>query len=222
MNTWVEPPPPKRVGCFARGCLILLVFGAVLAIALSVGVYWGFKHHSAIMRGMYWLTRNHAVAEKPVPVPQYQTSETRIAAGQDRWRAFETAVRSGQPAQIEFTADEINDLIASDPELHGKMFVSIVGNRLRLEMCMPLGKLTGWRGYYFNGDIKIQLSQPESLTNPRVDNITINNQPLPADVLNWKYRAQALRDYISDFADPWNDTTVEIRDGKVILQSRGR
>jgi hypothetical protein len=41
MNTWVEPPPPKRVGCFARGCLILLVFGAVLAIALSVGVYWG-------------------------------------------------------------------------------------------------------------------------------------------------------------------------------------
>jgi hypothetical protein len=116
----------------------------------------------------------------------------------------------------------VNDLIASDPELHGKMFVSIVGNRLRLEMCMPLGKLTGWRGYYFNGDIKIQLSQPESLTNPRVDNITINNQPLPADVLNWKYRAQALRDYISDFADPWNDTTVEIRDGKVILQSRGR
>jgi hypothetical protein len=221
MNTWVEAPPPKRLGCFARGCLILLGFGVVLAIAGSLGIYWGSRHYSAVVRGMYWLTRAHAIVKKPLPVPQYQTSEARINAVQERWRTFEAAARAGQPAQIELTADDINDLITSNPQLRGRMFVSIVGNRVRLEVSMPLGEFSGWRGYYFNGDIKILLGQPEPLANPRLSRVTINNQPLPADLLNWKYRAERLRDYISDFAEPWNATTIEVRDSKVILRSQG-
>jgi hypothetical protein len=221
MNTWVEAPPPKRLGCFARGCLILLGFATVLAIAGALGVYWGSRHYSAVVRGMYWLTRTHAISQKPVPVPQYQTSDARIEAAQERWRDFEAAVRAGQPARIELNADEINDLIAADPRLRGKMFVSIIGNRLRLETSMPMKEVSGYRGYYFNGDIKMQLGEPESLTNPRLTGITINNQPLPAGVLNWKYRAERLQDYLSDFLEPWNTTTLEIREGKVILQSLG-
>jgi hypothetical protein len=221
MNTWVEAPPPKRLGCFARGCLILLAFGTVLAIACAVGVYWGSRHYSAVVRGMYWLRGTHAISRKTMSVPQYQTSEVRIAAIRERWQSFEAAVRAGQPARIELTADDINDLIAGDARLRGRIFASIVGNRLRLEVSMPLDEFSSWRGYYFNGDIKIQLARPESFTHPRMTNITINNQPLPAGVLTWKYRAERLQDYLSDITEPWNVTTVEIRDDKVILHSRG-
>jgi hypothetical protein len=81
MNGWVEAPPPKRgLGCFARGCLILVVFGIVLAIACVAGLYWGFQGHSAIVHGVYWLAKTHSLAETPGPVPEFTASDEQINA----------------------------------------------------------------------------------------------------------------------------------------------
>jgi hypothetical protein len=219
MNTWVEPPPPKSTGCFAKGCLILAVFAVILAIACSAGIYWGLRHHSAIVRGMYWLTKTRAITNAPSPIPRSETSDAKIEATLERWRNFETTVRAGQPAEIELTADEINDLIASDPDVRHKMFVSIEGNRLRAQISLPLGEMAGRSGYYFNCEITIQSDGTESLVTPRLSSITINNQRLPPDVLDWKFRSRPLRDYLAENAEPWNATTFEIRDGKLILRS---
>ena len=220
MNTWVDAPPPKPMGCFAKGCLILTVFGVVLAIACGAGIYWGFQHHSAVVRGMYWLTKTHAITNAPAPIPPHETSDARSQAAVEHWRDFETSVRAGQPAEIELTADEINDLIASNRDMRGKMFVSIEGDRVRLQVSMPLGEIAGRSGYYFNGDIAIQSEGREPLVRPNLTKITVNSQQLPADVLDWKYRSRRLRDYLEETENPWNTATFEIRDGKLILRSR--
>jgi hypothetical protein len=217
----MEPPPPKPMGCLAKGCLILAIFAVILAIACSAGIYWGLQHHSAVVRGMYWLTRTHVITDASVPIPQQQSPDAKIQAAVERWGNFETTVRASQPAEIALAADEINDLIASNHDTRNKMFVSIEGNRLRLQVSMPLGEIAGRSGYYFNGDITIQLDGAESLANPRLSNITINNQRIPADLLDWKYRSRRLRDYLTDNENPWNATSVEIRDDKLILRSRG-
>jgi hypothetical protein len=220
MNTWVDAPPPKPTGCFAKGCLILAVFGVVLAIACAAGIYWGFRHHSAVVRGMYWLTKTHAITNAPAPIPPHEASDAKIESAVEHWRNFETSVRAGQPAEIELSADEINDLIASNRDTRGKMFASIEGDRLRLQVSMPLGEIAGRSGYYFNGDIAIQSEGMERLVRPNLGSITINNQQLPADVLDWKYRSRRLRDYLEESENPWNTATFEIRDGKLILRSR--
>jgi hypothetical protein len=221
MNTWVEPPPPpKPTGCFAKGCLILVVFGIVLAIACGAGIYWGLRYHSAVVRGMYWLTRTHAITNVPAPIPPYQTTDEKINATLERWRNFETDVRAGQPAEIELAAGDINDLIASHRDTRGKIFASIEGDRLRLQVSLPLGEIAGRSGYYLNGDIAIQPEGRESLVNSQLNHITINNQQLPPDVLDWKYRSRPLRDYLEGSGNPWNATTFEVRDGNVILKSR--
>jgi hypothetical protein len=220
MNAWVDAPPPKPMGCFAKGCLILSVFGVVLAIACAAGIYWGFQHHSAVVRGMYWLTKTHAITNAPAPIPLHETSDARSQAVVEHWRDFETSVRAGQPAEIELSADEINDLIASNRDIRGKMFVSIEGDHLRLQLSIPLGEIAGRSGYYFNGDVAIQSHGREQLVKPSLSGITINNQQLPADVPDWKYRSRRLRDYLEESENPWSATTFEIRDGKVILRSR--
>jgi hypothetical protein len=220
MNTWVEPPPRKPMGCFAKGCLILIVFGIVLAIACSAGIYWGFRHHSALVRGMYWLTKTHAITDMPAPIPPYQTTDEKINATVERWRNFEANVRAGQPTEIELSADDLNDLIASNRDTRGKLFASIENGRLRLQASIPLGEIGGRSGYYFSGDIIIQSAGWEALVRPSLSRITINNQPLPADVLDWKYQSRPLRDYLNAAENPWNATTFEIRDDKVILRSR--
>jgi hypothetical protein len=222
MNTWVEPPPPKRMGCFGKGCLILVVFGVVLAIACAVGVYWGLQHHSAVVRGMYWLTRAHAISDTPAPIPPYHPSDEKLRATVERWRNFEVSVRAGQPTEIELSAEDLNNLIASNERLRGKMFASIEGDRLRLQVSVPLGEIAGRSGYYLNGDVGIQPQGSESLVSPRLAKITINNQPLPPDVLDWKYQSRPLRDYLEESESPWNTTTFEVRDGNVLLKSRGK
>src|SRR5436190_20536487 len=157
MNTWVEAPPrQKGLGCFARGCLILLVFAIVLAIACFAGVYWGFQRHSAIVHGIYWLTKTHSLAAEQVPVPEFNGSDTQIQSVRERWQDFEQKTRAGQAAEIELTADDINTFILTNRDVRGKVFVSIEGDQLRLQTSIPFGELIGRRGYYFNGDITVE------------------------------------------------------------------
>jgi hypothetical protein len=221
MNTWVEAPPRRKgLGCFARGCLILLVFAIVLAIACVAGMYWGFQRHSAIVRGIYWLAKTHSIAQAPVPVPEFSASDNQIQSVRERWQDFEQRTRAGQPAEIELTADDINTLIITNRDARGKVFVSIDGNQLRLQTSVPFGELVGRRGYYFNGDITVEFKGAESLENPQLNRIVVNDKLVPTDLLNWKYRSRRLRDYLADYRNGYNIATIEVRDGKVILRSR--
>ena len=220
MNGWVEAPPPRKgLGCFARGCLILVVFGIVLAIACVAGLYWGFQRHSAIVHAIYWLAKTHSIAEAPAPVPEFAASEEQTQRGQERWTDFEQKIRAGQPAQIELTTDDINSLIAANRDKRWKAFVSTEDNRLRLQTSVPLGEFLGRSGY-FNGDIMIQLNGAQSLENPQLNRIVVNSEPVPRDLLNWKYRSRRLRDYIAEYQNTYDIGTIEIRNGKLILRSR--
>jgi hypothetical protein len=221
MNTWVEAPPPRRgLGCFARGCLILLVFAAVLAIACFAGLFWGFQRHSAVVHGIYWLAKTHSISEEPTPIPEFAASEERIRATQERWNDFEQKVRAQQPAEIELTGDDINSLLSADRREREKIFVSIEENRLRIEASLPLGEVLGRSNWYFNSDIAIQLKGAQSLEHPQLDKIIVNGQPVPPNLLNWKYRSRRLRAYLAEYQSDSGVGTVEIRDGKLILRSR--
>ena len=220
MNGWVEAPPPRKgLGCFARGCLILVVLSIVLAVACLAGLYWGFQRHSAIVHGIYWLTKTHSIAEAPAPVPEFTVSEEQTQAVQERWRDFEQKIQAGQQAEIELTADDLNNLIAAHFDARWKAFVSIEDNRLRLQTSVPLGEFLGRSGY-FNGDITIQLNGAQSLEHPQFDRIIVNNEPVPKDFLNWKYRSKRLREYLAEYRQDYDVGTIEIRDGKFVLRSR--
>jgi len=78
----------------------------------------------------------------------------------------------------------------------------------------------GRSGYYFNGDIAVELKSAESLENPQLNRIIVNGEHVPRDLLNWKYRSKRLRDYLADYRNDSGVGTIEIRDGKLILRSR--
>ena len=220
MNGWVDAPPPRRgLGCFGRGCLILVVFAIVLGIACFAGMYWGLHRHSAIFHGLYWLTKARAIAQTPAPVPQFTVSDAQIQSVHERCEDFEQKARAGQPAQLELTPDDINTLITTNQATRGKVFVSIEGDRLRCQASVPLGELMGRSGYYFNGDITVELKSAESLENPPLNRITVNGEPVPGDLLNWKYRFKRLRDCLADYRNDSGVGSIEIRDGRLILKS---
>lgn len=208
------------MGCFARGCLILLVFAIVLAIACFAGMYWGLHRHSALFYGSYWLAKTRSIAEAPTPVPEFSGSDQQVQTVRERWQDFEQKTRAGQPAEIELSADDINSLIAINEDVRGKVFASVEGNQLRLQASVPIGGFLGRQGYYFNGDVVIELNGAQSLDNPQFSRITINGEQVPTDFLNWKYRSRQLREYLADHRNAYEIGTIEIRDGKLILRSR--
>jgi hypothetical protein len=221
MNTWVEAPPRrKRMGCFARGCLILLIFGIVLAIACFAGMYWGLHRHSAVFYGSYWLAKTRSIAEAPAQVPEFSGSDQQIHRVRERWQDFEQKARAGQAAEIELSADDINALIATTEGVRDKVFVSVDGYQLRLQASVPIGHFLNKPGYYFNGDVIIELAGAQSLDSQRFSRITINGEQVPTDFLNWKYRSRQLREYLAEQWNAYDIGTIEVRDGKVILRSR--
>jgi hypothetical protein len=115
----------------------------------------------------------------------------------------------------------LNNLIAKNRHARSKAFVAIEGNRLHIQTSVPLGEYVGRGRYYLNGDIVIVSDGPQSLENPRLSSITINNEPVPSDVLEWKYRDRPLRDYLREFRTTYGGGSIEIRDGKLIIDRRG-
>lgn len=222
-NTWIEPPPPQRgMGCFGKGCLILAVFFFVLIIACCVGVYWGFRHHSALVRGGYWLmkTQTHVLAEAPKEIPVSQSTEPEIQTTKERWQGFENSVDAHEPAEIELTAGDINNLIASSRHWRGKLFVSIEGNRFHLQTSIPLHEYSPQYGYYFNADITADFDTAQSLDHPQLNAISINGKAVPGDLLDWEYNSRSLRSYMAAYHTEYGGGTIDVRDGKVILRSR--
>jgi hypothetical protein len=169
--------------------------------------------------GSYWMAKTGSLAEAQTPVPEFNPSNQQIQLVQERWQDFEQKTRAGQSAEIELSADDINALIATSDDVHGKVFVSIDRNQLRLQVSVPIGKFFGRLGYYFNGDVIIELEGAQSLDGPRISRITVNGEQVPTDFLNWKYSSRQLREYLAEQGNAYEIGTVEIRDGKVILRS---
>ena len=155
-----------------------------------------------------------------MPVSEFSGSDQQIQRAREGWQDFEQKTRAGQPAEIELSADDINALIATSDDLRGKVFASIEGNRLRLQTSLPIGGVLGKPGYYFNGDVIIEVKGAQSLESPRFSRITINGEQVPTDFLDWKYRSRQLREYLTDQRNVYEIGTMEIRDGKIILRSR--
>ncbi len=166
------------------------------------------------------MAKTRSLAQAPTPVPEFNVSDQQIQLVQERWQDFEQKTRAAQAAEIELSADDINALAATSEDARGKLFVSIDGNQLRMQVSVPIGEFLGRPGYYFNGDVTIELNGVQPLDNPRFSRITINGEQMPTDFLDWKYRYRRLREYLADQANAYEIGTIEIRDGKVILRSR--
>src|SRR5437868_6291353 len=93
-SSWIEPPPHQRgLGCFAKGCLILVVFFILLGLAFVAGTYYAAKY----LRTEYFSSHHeHLPANRPTVEEQ--------EAVRARWEAFEKAAHAHEAARIELSA----------------------------------------------------------------------------------------------------------------------
>ena len=218
--SWFEPPPKQETGCL-KGCLFLIVFIIVgFAVLLGSVYYWGTHSHSAVARGIFWLTKIHAISEHPAVIPSVNVSASEHEDVLERWRRFEQAARAQQAAEIELTPDDLNILIGENPDLDGKLFATIEDDRLHLQLSFRLTQTIVRAAQYLNAEIVIEAPEPQGFNHLELSRIRVNDAPIPGDLLEWKYGGRSLRDFVSQHAETSGVGSLQIRDGKLVLRSR--
>jgi hypothetical protein len=232
MNTGVEPPPKRGMGCFAKGCLILVVL-AILVVVAGVG-------------GSYWSLRHIYLSDKPAPIPQAsapsETSaatpgETSAAAPgetsdtvRERLDTLKSAARAHERTGVEFTAAEINALIAANRKSSGLAFVRIDGNVAQVQLSIPLERFDvpfrnafGLGDRFLNATVSVVAPPGTNANNVQLSEVTLNGHSFPSDLLDRQLLGvgKSLRSYVTKYANQYGVTDGEISDGKVILHTSG-
>src|SRR5882672_2744055 len=98
-------PTPKKRGCFFYGCLTLIILGLIVGIMGFVV----FRYATSKLINEYTDTA-------PASIETVEISSSQLAELQQRIADFADAIKNQKIArELELTAEEINGLIASDP-----------------------------------------------------------------------------------------------------------
>lgn len=197
------------MGCMAKGCLILCVFLIFIGLAGVGGVIFGLR----VVKSSYFPTSR-------VHLPEVTSTQEEQDAANAKWNEFEQAAREKRQAHLEMTADEVNALIASNPELRGNAMVSIENEVATLRLSFPLDRISWMRGRYANAECTVQSAENGNPGELRIANVRLNDKPVEDEYLNWR-GPWSLRRALERWTERENLTTLEIRDGRVVLESSG-
>jgi hypothetical protein len=231
MNARTEPPPKRGMGCFAKGCLILIALG-ILLVVVGVGGTWG-------LRQIY-------LSDKPAPIPEAsapsepsaaapgETSSTTpsgtSAVVRERLNTMKKAARSHEQTDVEFTAADINAMIAANRKSRGTAFVRIDDNVMQAQFSIPLDRFDvpfrnafGLGDRYLNATVSIAAPPGTNASSVQLSEVTLNGHRITADLLDRRLLGvgKSLRSYVIKYANQYGVTDGEISDGKVILHTSG-
>ena len=204
-----------RRGCFFYGCLTGLFLLLLIVIAFLLG-----------LRQVKKMVTDFT-DPRPVPLPTMQMSSNEIAAVRRRVDEFRENARAMRPTpQLTLTAEELNALIATDPDLQplkDKIYVSTIeGDKIKGQISILLEELglPIFRGRYLNGIATFRLSFKNGYLKLMIEDLIVKGKPLPdtymqkirtqnlARNINLNPRASAALDRIE---------SIEVKDGKLVI-----
>jgi hypothetical protein len=130
ISTTPAPTPPKKrgLGCCGCGCSFLLLLVA-LFVLLTAGIcYVGYKTVMAL------------TSDTPATIPAFDGGDDAYAKARGKLADFDHDVTNHQAATIMLSGDEINTLIAHDPDFarnHVNAFVSFTGTEGEVQIGFP-------------------------------------------------------------------------------------
>ena len=227
MTSWIEPPPKRKgMGCIGKGCLLIIVFLILLAVAFVIGVYVGTKPKEmpqvqttvdeqdavkARWDGFAAENRSEpAMSPIPVPAPPPVPDETPAA------EVTPPPVETPSPNRIELTANDINALISSSRKARGKGFVSIDNNVARVQVTYPLDKVPGFSGRVLNAELAVRASPDRNPHNLQITQVSLSG--VPNAVVNTLLGSHSVQSYVDGFINEHGITSFTIENNKVILE----
>ena len=215
-----------------KGCLILIVLAILFVVVGVGGTYWGLRH-------VYLSDKPAPILEATAPTETTAATpkETRVATPseksaevRERFDTMKQAARAHEATEVELTAADINALIAANRKSRGTASIGINDTALQAQFSIPLERLDlpfrnalGLSDRYLNASVAIVAPPGTNASSVQLSDVTLNGHTIPAGLLDWGLPGvgKSLRTYVIKYANQYGVTDGEIRDGKVILRTRG-
>lgn len=166
------PPPRKRgLGCFAKGCLTLVVVGCLTIVLVGVFLYKGYQQ----VRGY--------LADAPIAIQAYPATDDQYQAVQAKLAPFLDAIGANRRATVELTADDLNILVAREPgfsDLRGKVAFSMAGGYLAADFSRRLADSRESDPLYLNGRATAAINVDNGEVQLSPHTVSLNGKALPA------------------------------------------
>jgi len=181
------------MGCFAKGCLALIIAGLIL-VAVVVG--GGFF---VLNRAIHIFT-----STEPVQIQMRPVTPAELQAAKAKLDTLRGAVRNHQESTIEFNANEINALIANEPEFRGARGharVAIADSIASLEVSAALDSMhwNRFKGRWFNGNVQFGFSYVDDNFNFDIRSADANGHQFPRAILTSEFLHSFNRSFNESF-----------------------
>ena len=218
------PPPPPRSGCFGKGCLVLLI-AAFLLLILAIGGGWFACNY--IIR-TFTAADARSVEVEPVSPRQLQLAEAKMDT-------LRSAIRNHLENAVEFTAADINALIADDPGFkgaRGRAHFTIANSTVSLDLSVPLNSVP-WKllkSRWFNGRVRFGLSYVDDNFSFDVRSVETNGYSVPRALFSPEFSRSFNRSFNDSFHHQsrqrpdefWRHLKmISVQDDKLIVTTRG-
>ena len=129
----MPPPPPAApqksgAGCFSWGCTAVLVFLLLIVGALFTLSYFSFSKIT------------HLTSTAPTTPAAFDGGDGVYQKAMQKTDDFSQTIQQNKPTSLELSADEINTLIARDPDFAKyqiRTFVSMTGDHADVQISLP-------------------------------------------------------------------------------------
>ena len=206
-------PNRSRLGCLFYGCAIPLMAFLILMVIAS---FLGFR----FLKGQL----QKFTSDEPAALPVVEMSAEELAEVETRVNDFKESLEEGESStDLVLTADEINALINSQPQLKGRLFVTIKDGRIAGDVSIPTDFLPGGKGRFFNASGTFDVTLENGVLIVTLASATVQGNPVPAEFIEQMRGENLARDAYNDpeVAETLRKfESLTIVDDKIILTPR--
>ena len=166
------------MGCFAKGCLTLLIIGFILM--------------GGMIGGTWYLCRKAAdtlTSSEPVDLHLAPPDEAQVRAAEKSVTRVKTAIATRQETTVVFTAADLNALVDRDPyfsEVRGRMRIDIANSIMTITMSAPLDDFfwSRLKRRWFNGSATFGFAYALGIFRVDIRSAEANGHQLPDEFLS--------------------------------------
>jgi hypothetical protein len=172
------PPPRSGMGCFAKGCLTVLILG-FLFIAVVGGGCWYF----------YKKTFNNLTSTAPAEVRAESPTPAQAKSADDSAARLDEAISRNKETTLEFTGPELNYLLSRDSDLswlRGRSRIEIADSTMTVALSAPLSALPwpGLKDRWFNGTLRFSMTYASGTFQLEIISAEANGNEFPSSFLS--------------------------------------
>lgn len=184
------------MGCFAKGCLTLLILG-FLCLAGVLGTSWYVFHK---------LAKNNLVSDAPMPVQLEEPTDAQYQAADASLTKLKTAASERREETVSFTGADLNALLARNSDFHdlsGHARVEIANSMMTISLSAPLDRFlwTSSRRRWFNGIVSFTGRYEDGEFQINLDSARGGDYEVPDYILARVNRN--ISEVITDNTDDW-------------------